>query len=157
MKLSQPPESLSQNREDLIEKDAILLRRTAERLVRLGQQIGVTSEEMISLLDSGITIRDLLAFLASKDSGVRLDWQCNSHAHGCSLLVLPPPRRHLDTRWLATKKGLCRDDRTVFLPLTYRLSFVFGRTRIGNFLLYLHELGALALIVRKNVQSHGFA
>ena len=52
MKLSQPPESLSQNREDLIEKDAILLRRTAERLVRLGQQIGVTSEEMISLLDS---------------------------------------------------------------------------------------------------------
>ena len=69
MKLSQPPESLSQNREDLIEKDAILLRRTAERLVRLDQQIGVTSEEMIPLLDSGITIRDLLAFLASKNSG----------------------------------------------------------------------------------------
>jgi hypothetical protein len=29
----------------------------------------VTPEEMISLLDSGIGIRDLLAFLASKSSG----------------------------------------------------------------------------------------
>jgi hypothetical protein len=65
----QPPESLPQNREGLIEKDAILLQRTAERLVRLGQQVGVTPEEMISLLGSGITIRDLLAFLASKNSG----------------------------------------------------------------------------------------
>jgi hypothetical protein len=46
----------------LIEKDAILLQRTAEELVRFGQPIGVTLEEMISLLDSGITIRDLLAF-----------------------------------------------------------------------------------------------
>jgi len=34
-----------------------------------GQQVGVTPEEMISLLDSGISIHDLLAFLASKASG----------------------------------------------------------------------------------------
>ncbi len=33
----------------------------------------------------------------------------------------------------------------------------FARTRIGNLLLYIHELGTLAFIVRKNVQSHGFA
>jgi uncharacterized protein (DUF433 family) len=35
-----------------------------------GQQVGVTPEEIISLLDSGISIRDLLAFLASKRSGL---------------------------------------------------------------------------------------
>jgi hypothetical protein len=46
----------------LIEKDAIPLRRSAEKLVRFGQAIGMTLEEMISLLDSGISIRDLLAF-----------------------------------------------------------------------------------------------
>jgi hypothetical protein len=69
MKLSQPPESLPQNREDLLEKDAILLQRTPKRLVRLGAQVGVTPEEMISLLDSGMTIRDLLVFLTSKTSG----------------------------------------------------------------------------------------
>jgi hypothetical protein len=51
------------------ERDAILLERVAEKLVRFGQQVGVTPEEMISLLDSGISIRDLLAFLASKASG----------------------------------------------------------------------------------------
>jgi hypothetical protein len=34
--------------------------------VRFGQQVGVTPEEMISLLDSGLSVRDLLAFLTSK-------------------------------------------------------------------------------------------
>jgi len=51
------------------EKDAILLEQIAEKLVRFGQQVGVTPEEMISLLDSGISIKDLFAFLASKASG----------------------------------------------------------------------------------------
>ena len=54
---------------DFDERDAILLERVAEKLVRFGQQVGVTPEEMISLLDSGISIHDLLAFLASKSSG----------------------------------------------------------------------------------------
>ncbi len=36
----------------------------------LGQQVSVTPEQMISLLDSGITIGNLLAFLASKTSEV---------------------------------------------------------------------------------------
>ena len=40
----------------------------AEKLVWYGQRVGVTPEEMISLLDSGISIKDLLAFLASKSS-----------------------------------------------------------------------------------------
>lgn len=54
---------------DFDERDAILLERVADKLVRFGQQVGVTPEEMISLLDSGISIHDLLAFLASKSSG----------------------------------------------------------------------------------------
>jgi hypothetical protein len=54
---------------DFDEKDAILLELVAEKLVWYGQQIGVTPEEMISLLDSGISIHDLLAFLAAKSSG----------------------------------------------------------------------------------------
>ena len=51
------------------EKAAILLDQVAEKLVRCGQRVGVTPEEMVSLLDSGISIHDLLAFLASKSSG----------------------------------------------------------------------------------------
>ena len=54
---------------DFDERDAILLERVAEKLVRFGQQVGVTPEEMISLLDSGISIHDLLAFLAAKSLG----------------------------------------------------------------------------------------
>jgi hypothetical protein len=41
------------------------LEQAAEKLVRFGQQVGVTPEEMIS----GISIRELLAFLAAKNSG----------------------------------------------------------------------------------------
>jgi hypothetical protein len=55
---------------DFDEVDAQLLEQTVEKLVRYGQRVGVTPEEMISLLDSGISIHDLLAFLAAKSSGV---------------------------------------------------------------------------------------
>jgi hypothetical protein len=55
---------------DLVEKDPLLLQQAVENLVRFGQQVGVTPEDMISLLDSGISIHDLLGFLASKTSGV---------------------------------------------------------------------------------------
>jgi hypothetical protein len=54
---------------DLDEKDVILLEQVAEKLVWYGQQVGVTPEEMISLLDSGISIKDLFAFLVSKSAG----------------------------------------------------------------------------------------
>ena len=54
---------------DFDEKDVILLEQVAEKLVWYGQQVGVTPEEMISLLDSGISIKDLFAFLVSKSSG----------------------------------------------------------------------------------------
>ena len=71
MASSHSPQSVSDRSQpkDFDEKDAVLLERVAEKLVRYGQQVGVTPEEMISLLDSGISIKDLFAFLASKSSG----------------------------------------------------------------------------------------
>jgi hypothetical protein len=54
---------------DLVEKDLLPLQQAVEKLVRFGQRVGVTPEDMISLLDSGISIHDLLRFLASKTSG----------------------------------------------------------------------------------------
>jgi hypothetical protein len=54
---------------DFGEQDAQLLEQAAEKLVRFGQQVGVTPEEMISLMDSRVSIKDRLAFLASKLSG----------------------------------------------------------------------------------------
>lgn len=54
--------------EQLTENDAKLLERAAEKLVRYGEQVGVTPEKMISLLDAGISIRELLIFLASNDA-----------------------------------------------------------------------------------------
>jgi len=45
-----------------------LLNRAADKLVCYAQKVGVSPDEMISLLDSGMSIRDLLLFLASKDS-----------------------------------------------------------------------------------------
>jgi len=45
-----------------------LLNRAVDKIVRYGERVGVRPEEMISLLDSGMSIRDLLLFLVSKDS-----------------------------------------------------------------------------------------
>ena len=70
MKQLQPPESPTQNSDTLAEGERVLLERAAEKVVRFGQQVGVTPEDMIQLLDSGISVRDLLAFLASKTSGI---------------------------------------------------------------------------------------
>lgn len=48
--------------------DDILLQGAVERLVRFGKQVGISPEEMISLLDSGISVPGLLAFLERKAS-----------------------------------------------------------------------------------------
>jgi hypothetical protein len=71
MATPQSPQSMTDGSQpkNFDDKDAILLEQIAEKLVRFGQQVGVTPEEMISLLDSGISIKDLFAFLASKASG----------------------------------------------------------------------------------------
>jgi len=71
MATPQSPQSITDGNQskDFDEKAAILLEQVAEKLVRLGQQVGVTPEQIISLLDSGMSIHDLLAFLASRSSG----------------------------------------------------------------------------------------
>jgi len=69
MSTSLPVQSPEHAHEDLDERGARLLEQAVEKSVRYGQKIGVTPEEMISLLDTGISIPDLLAFLASKTSG----------------------------------------------------------------------------------------
>jgi len=50
------------------EEDEILLQRAVERLVHFGKLVGISPEEMISLLDSGVSVPDLLAFLEWKAS-----------------------------------------------------------------------------------------
>jgi hypothetical protein len=71
MKPPQPPDSLRQENctRGFAEEDARQLAIAVEKLVRFGRQVGVAPEEMISLLDSGLSIHDLLVFLASKSSG----------------------------------------------------------------------------------------
>jgi hypothetical protein len=71
MATTQSPQSIAEGRQpkNFDERDAILLERIAGQLVRYGQRVGVTPEEMISLLDSGVSIKDLFALLASKSSG----------------------------------------------------------------------------------------
>ncbi len=66
----QPPGSSPDDCEDSAEQDEILLRQAVEKLVQFGQQVGVSPEEMIALLDSGISVRNLLAFLEWKGWGV---------------------------------------------------------------------------------------
>ena len=55
--------------EGLDTDEALLLERAAEKLVLYGGKVGVTPEEMVSLLDSGLSVRDLLILLASKNAG----------------------------------------------------------------------------------------
>ena len=69
MRMSLPVQSPTDRHEDLDERSAHLLEQAVEKLVRYGQKVGVTPVAMISLLDTGISIDDLLAFLASKTSG----------------------------------------------------------------------------------------
>jgi hypothetical protein len=46
------------------------LSRAVDKLVQFGEQVGVTPEEMVVLLDSGITMRGLLYYLVSQSSPV---------------------------------------------------------------------------------------
>jgi hypothetical protein len=58
------------NYEEFLGEHRRLLEQAVEKVVRVAQRVGVTPEELVSLLDSGISIPDLLAFLASKTSAV---------------------------------------------------------------------------------------
>jgi hypothetical protein len=70
MKPPSPARSLeSGNLNQLDEDEALLLEKIADRLVRFGQLVGMTPEEIVSLLDSGVSIHDLVAVIVSRRSG----------------------------------------------------------------------------------------
>jgi hypothetical protein len=47
-----------------------ILKRAVAKLVLIGDQVGVSTSDMISLLESGLTVGELLEYLALRDSGV---------------------------------------------------------------------------------------
>jgi hypothetical protein len=54
----------SQN--SLSENQVALLQRAAEKLVRLGEQVAVSPDQMIAMLEGGLCIGDLLTILTVK-------------------------------------------------------------------------------------------
>jgi prepilin signal peptidase PulO-like enzyme (type II secretory pathway) len=50
-------------------RETELLDGAVEKIVRVGEEVGVTPEEMVAYLDSGCSVRDLLTMLAAKRSG----------------------------------------------------------------------------------------
>jgi len=50
-------------------RETELFNTAVEKIVRLGEIVGLSPEDMIALLESGCTIRELLSLLASKSSG----------------------------------------------------------------------------------------
>jgi hypothetical protein len=47
-----------------------VLQNAVDKLIRFGEQVGVNAEEMVLLLDSGMTVRGLLYYLISQSSPV---------------------------------------------------------------------------------------
>lgn len=47
-----------------------LLNAAAEKIIRVGEEVGVTPEEMLKFLDSGGSVRDLVIMVAAKRRGV---------------------------------------------------------------------------------------
>jgi hypothetical protein len=45
-----------------------VLHTAVDKLIRFGEQVGVNPEEMVLLLDSGMTVRGLLYYLVSQSS-----------------------------------------------------------------------------------------
>ena len=43
-----------------------VLKRAVAKMVMLGEQIGVSTDQMVLLLDSGLTVRELLGYLLSQ-------------------------------------------------------------------------------------------
>ena len=64
------PESVAQKYRDNSETHRLLLEQAVEKVVRVAGRVGVTPDEIVSLLESGMSITELLAFLASKPSGI---------------------------------------------------------------------------------------
>jgi len=45
-----------------------VLRRAVEKVVVLGKQKGVSAEQMVELLESGLTVKELLEYLISRET-----------------------------------------------------------------------------------------
>jgi hypothetical protein len=52
----------------LAQKEA--LQRAVVKVVKLGEQVGVSADQMIELLESGLTVRELLEYLAARTGEV---------------------------------------------------------------------------------------
>jgi len=48
-----------------------LLQRAIAKVVALGAQVGVSADQMILLLQAGLTVGELLDYLATRKAGVR--------------------------------------------------------------------------------------
>jgi len=46
------------------------LQRAVVKVVKLGEQVGVSADQMIELLESGLTVRELLEYLAARTGEV---------------------------------------------------------------------------------------
>jgi hypothetical protein len=55
-----------QHSDELDEYQLSVLESAVEKLVLFGKLVGVTPEEMIRLLDSGLSMDDLISYLASR-------------------------------------------------------------------------------------------
>jgi hypothetical protein len=47
-----------------------VLKRAVAKMVMLGEQVGVSTDQMILLLDSGLTVRELLEFLLNQRTDI---------------------------------------------------------------------------------------
>jgi hypothetical protein len=54
----------------LTQEQVVVLEIAVEKLLRLGEQVGVTPDEMITLLDSGMAVRELLNYITSKTARI---------------------------------------------------------------------------------------
>jgi len=50
-------------------RETELFNAAVDKIIRVGEEVGVTPEEMVALLDSGCSIRDLLVMLVAKRTG----------------------------------------------------------------------------------------
>ncbi len=50
-----------------------MLERAVAKLVLFGEQVGVSAGQMIVLLESGLSVRELLDYLAARDKGTDSD------------------------------------------------------------------------------------
>ena len=66
--MEQPLPRLAIENCNVIEEDTALLQHAVKELVRFGRTVDVSPEDMISLLESGVSVPDLLAFLTLKAS-----------------------------------------------------------------------------------------